>query len=152
MKRPHIVLDTNVLVSALLFGGPPREILEMVVARAVNCSLSPPILDELKDVLQRPKFGFSSQQAMAIVEELSVLCTIVSPFERISVIGADPDDDRMLECALEARADAIVSGDAHLLKLGRHEGIRILSPSEFLRMMREGMPNSGGKRRRKRQA
>ena len=152
MKRPHIVLDTNVLISALLFGGPPREILNMIVAGAVDCSLSPPILDELKDVLQRPKFGFSSQQAMAVVEELSALCTIVGPFERISVISADPDDDRILECALEARADIIVSGDAHLLELGRHEGIRILSPSEFLRMMREGTPSPGGKRRRKRRA
>ncbi len=150
MKRPHIVLDTNVLVSALLFGGPPREILDMIVARAVNCSLSLPILDELKDVLQRPKFGLSSQQAMAVVEELSAQCTIVDPFERISVISADPDDDRILECALEARADTIVSGDAHLRELGVHEGIRILSPSEFLRMMQEGTPTPKGRRRRKR--
>jgi uncharacterized protein len=124
----------------------------MVVAGAAHCSLSLPILDELKDVLQRPKFGFSSQQALAVVEELSALCTIVSPVERISVVSADPDDDCVLECALEARADIIVSGDAHLLELGRHEGIRVLSPSEFLRMMREGTPNSGGRRRRRRQA
>ncbi|OHB80557.1 MAG: putative toxin-antitoxin system toxin component, PIN family [Planctomycetes bacterium RBG_16_55_9] len=73
MKRPHIVLDTNVLISALLFGGPPREILERIVAGAVDCSLSPSILDELKDVLQRPKFGFSFQQVMAVVEELSAI-------------------------------------------------------------------------------
>jgi putative PIN family toxin of toxin-antitoxin system len=152
MKRPHIVLDTNVLVSALLFGGPPREILDMIGAGTVNCSLSPPILDELKDVLQRPKFGFSSQQAVAVVEELSALCTIVSPSERIAIISADPDDDRILECALEARADTIVSGDAHLLELGRHEGIRIVSPSEFLRMMQEGTLTSEGRRRRKRHA
>jgi putative PIN family toxin of toxin-antitoxin system len=152
MKRPHVVLDTNVLISAMLFGGPPREILEMIVAGAVDCSLSLPILDELTEVLQRPKFGFSSQQAMIVVEEFSALCSIVSPSERICVISADPDDDRILECALEAQADIIVSGDAHLLGLGRHKGIRILSPSEFLRMMREGTPSPGGKRKRKRQA
>jgi putative PIN family toxin of toxin-antitoxin system len=152
MRRPHIVLDTNVLVSALLFGGPPREILDMIIAGAVTCSLSLPILDELKDVLQRPKFGFSSQQALAVVEELSALGAIVDPAGSISVIRADPNDDRILECALEARADVIVSGDAHLLELGRHEAIRVLSPSEFLGMMREGPPGSRGRRRRKRRA
>jgi putative PIN family toxin of toxin-antitoxin system len=150
MKRPHIVLDTNVLVSALLFGGPPREILNMIVAGAVNCSLSLPIFDELQDVLQRPKFGFSSQQAMAVVEDLSALCTIVNPLEQIGVIGADPDDDRILECALEARAGIIISGDAHLLDLGVYGGIRIMNPSEFLQMMREYMPVPKERRRRKR--
>ncbi len=152
MRRPHIILDTNVLISASLFGGLPREILKLIVAGIIDCSLSLPILDELKDVLQRPKFGLSAQQAMAIVEELSTLCGVVVPLRRIRSICADPNDDRILECALEARADAIVSGDAHLLDLGMYEGISILSPSEFLRMMREGMPSPGGKRRRKRQA
>jgi putative PIN family toxin of toxin-antitoxin system len=151
MKRPQVVLDTNVLVSALLFGGSPRKVLDMIIAGAVNCSLSLPILEELKDVLRRPKFGLSSQQTMAVVEELSTLCAIVSPSERIRIISADPDDDRILGCALEARADLIVSGDAHLLKLGRHEGVRILNPSEFLGTMREGAPSSRGRRRRKRQ-
>jgi uncharacterized protein len=152
MKRPHIVLDTNVLVSALLFGGPPREVLDMVVARAAHCSLSPAILDELRDVLQRPKFGFSSRQAIAIIEKLCASCAIISPLTRIGVVRADPDDDRLLECALEARADVIVSGDAHLLELGKHEGIRILSPSEFLRMMRQRARSPRGKRGRPRQA
>ena len=150
MRRPHVVLDTNVLISALLFAGPPRAILEMILAGAIDCSLSLPILDELRDVLHRPKFGLSSEQAMAVVEELSALCAVVGPSEQVSAVRADPDDDRILECALEARADIIVSGDAHLLELGRHEGIRILSPSEFLRMMREGMPGPGERRKRKR--
>ncbi len=145
MKRPHIVLDTNVLISALLFGGLPAEILDVIVARVVQCSLSPSILDELKDVLQRPKFGFSSQQAIAIVEELSTLCTIVSPSERINIVTADPDDNRILECALEARAEIVVSGDAHLLELAVHEGIRILNPSEFLQIVRKNIPTAKGK-------
>jgi putative PIN family toxin of toxin-antitoxin system len=150
MKRPHIVLDTDVLVSALIFGGPAREILSMIVAGAVNCSLSPSILIELQDVLQRPKFGFSSQRAMAVVEDLSALCTMVNPLEQISVIGADPDDDRILECALEARAGIIISGDAHLLDLGAYKGIRIMNPSEFLQMVRERTPIPKGRRGRKR--
>jgi len=150
MKRPHLVLDTNILVSALVFGGPPREILNMIIAGAVNCSLSLPILDELQDVLQRPKFGFSPQQAMGIAEDLSTLCAIVNPLEQISVIGADPDDDRILECALEARARIIISGDAHLLDLRAYEGIRIMNPSEFLQMVRERTSTPKERQRRKR--
>jgi putative PIN family toxin of toxin-antitoxin system len=150
MKRPHVVLDTNVLVSALVFGGPPREILNMIVAGAVNCSLCLPILDELQDVLQRPKFGFSPQQAMAIAEDLSALCAIANPLERVSVVRGDPDDDRILECALEVRAGIIISGDAHLLDLREYEGIRIMDPSEFLQMMRERRLPPEGRRRHKR--
>ncbi len=147
MRRPHIVLDTNVLISASIFGGLPREVLGLIVAGTIDCSLSLPILDELKDVLQRPKFGLSTQQAMAIVEELSTLCRVVAPSRRVRSLCADPDDDRILECALEARADAIVSGDVHLLELGVYEGISIVSPSEFLQTMKS---MQAAKRKRKR--
>lgn len=140
MKRPRIVLDTNVLVSALLFGGPPREILNLIVVGAVDCSLSSSILDELEDVLQRPKFGVPSREARALVEILSVLCTVVSPSEQISVVRADPDDNRILECALAAGADVIVSGDAHLHELAVYEGIRIVNPSEFLSVVGQNRP------------
>jgi len=150
MKRPRIVLDTNVLISSLLFGGAPREILEMIIAGSIDCSLSTAILDELRDVLQRPKFGFSSQQALAIVEELCSLCEIVSPSLKIRVVKADPDDDRVIECALEAKAGIIVSGDAHLLELGTHKGIRILSPRDFLGSAGKSGRITRGRRTRRR--
>jgi putative PIN family toxin of toxin-antitoxin system len=150
MKRAHVVLDTNVLISALLFGGHPRQILDTILAGTVDCSLSVPILDELTGVLQQPKFGFSSRQAMAVREELSTRCTIVHPSERIRAVDADPDDNRILECAVAARADIIISGDVHLLRLRVHRSIRILSPSEFLWTMGEGALPSKGKRRPKR--
>ena len=147
MKRPHIVLDTNVLISAILFGGDPQKILEMVIAGSVECALSLVILDELRDVLQRPKFGFSSKQALAIVEELCGLCEIVRPSVKISVVKADPDDDRVIECALEAKATLIVSGDAHLLDLDRFKGIRIVSPSGFLALVGKTKPITRGRGR-----
>ena len=150
MKRPHAVLDTNVLISALLFAGAPRAVLEMILAGAIDCSLSLPILDELRDVLHRPKFGLSSEQVMAVVEELSALGAIVGPSERISAVSAAPDDDRILECALAARARIILSGDAHVLDLGEYQGIRIVNPSGFLQMVRERRSTHKGRRRRKR--
>lgn len=148
MKRPHIVLDTNVLISALLFGGVPRDVLRLVITGDVICSLSLPILDELRDVLRRPKFGISLQQAMTIIEELADLCAMVSPCEKVHVIDADPDDNRILECAIQAQANTIVSGDAHLLALGSYKGIRILRPTEFLEAVRTGRSRSRTRKRR----
>jgi putative PIN family toxin of toxin-antitoxin system len=137
MKRFHVVLDTNVLVSALIFGGSPREILEMIVAGVVDCSLSSAVLDELRDVLQRPKFGFSLRQAMSVVDELCGVCQVVKPRKKVGVVKADPDGNRVIECALEAKADFIVTGDTHLLELGSHAGTRVLNPADFLRMLGE---------------
>jgi putative PIN family toxin of toxin-antitoxin system len=133
MNRHRIVLDTNVLISAILFGGAPRRVLELVISGVVDCTLSPVILDELKDVLQRPKFGFAPDLCLHIIEELYGACDIISPSVSVDVIRADPDDNRILECAVEAEAHFIVSGDAHLLDLGTFETIRIVSPADYLK-------------------
>lgn len=131
MKQPHIVLDTNVLISAILFAGKPRAILDEIYRGNVCCSLSPVILDELQGILQRPKFGFSRDAAFQIMEELQLICSVVFPRLKLTVVHADPDDNRVLECALEAQADAIVSGDSHLLDIGEFKQIRIMSPAVF---------------------
>ncbi len=132
MKRHRIVLDTNVLISAILFGGPPREILDLVISGSVDCALSLAILDELRDVLRRPKFNFSPEQCFNVLEELHAVCDIVNPKLRINVITQDPDDNKILECAVEAECDFIVSGDGHLLALGEFRGIEILPPTAYL--------------------
>lgn len=137
MARHRIVLDTNVLISAIVFGGPPRAVLELVISGAVDCSLSMPILDELKAVLQRPRFGFSEEQALNVVEEMHGICDIVEPLVRIDKIHADPDDDRVLECAVESSAQYIISGDSDLLELVEFDGIHILAPQEYLHLMQE---------------
>jgi len=137
MKQDRIVLDTNVLISAVLFNGPPRAILERVISGSVPCSLSLAILDELRDVLQRPKFGFSPEQAFQVIEELHAVCDVVNPAIRISVVTADPDDNRILECALESKAKTIISGDEHLLAIVEFRGVRIASPSDYLKTINE---------------
>jgi putative PIN family toxin of toxin-antitoxin system len=132
MERTRVVLDTNILISAIVFGGLPRKILEMVIVGSVNCSLSFAILDELRDVLQRSKFGFSPQQAATVIDELQDICEILNPPRHIRTIKADPDDNRILECAVEAQAMCIISGDNHLLELGKYREIHIYSPADFL--------------------
>lgn len=132
---PDVVLDSNVVISGFLFGGPQGRILGYLVDGSIRCSISPSILDEIRDVLRRPKFGLSAAQALALVGDLADLCRIVTPAERLRVIKSDPADNAVLECALEAGAGLIVSGDGHLLKLGRWRGLEIIPPGEFVRRM-----------------
>ena len=133
MIPPRIVLDSNVIISAFLFGGPPARVLDRALAGAVQCFTSLPILDEVRDVLLRPKFGLASAQALAMVEEFHDLCQIVTPREKVRAVRADPDDNMILACAIAADANLIISGDSHLLSIGQWRSIRILSPAEFMR-------------------
>jgi putative PIN family toxin of toxin-antitoxin system len=128
----RVVLDSNVIISGFLFGGHPACLLNYALSGSVRCFTSLPILDEVRDVLQRPKFGLSSDQALTLIEELHGLCEIVTPQRRVRKVSADPDDNIILECASVAGATLIVSGDSHLLDLGQWEGIDILSPADAI--------------------
>jgi putative PIN family toxin of toxin-antitoxin system len=128
----RIVLDTNVLISALLFGGNPREILDRVIRGEVILCLSESIMTELGNVLQRSKFGFPHTIVNQIATELSAISELVMPIEKIQEITADEADNYILECAVEAHADYIISGDSHLLELKKFRSIQVVSPQQFL--------------------
>ena len=132
MTRPlRVVLDTNVIVSALITDGPPRRVLERCRAMEHVLFLSDAILAELAEVMRR-KFGWSEGQIAVLLQELRAFALVVTPAQPVSRITDDPADNRVLECALEARADVIVSGDTrHLQPLQRFEGIPILAPAAF---------------------
>jgi putative PIN family toxin of toxin-antitoxin system len=132
-----IVLDTNVLVSAIVFGGSPRRIIESIIEGPVHLALSREILDELEGVLARKKFGMSPEIVRNVSNELESLCEIVAPRRRLTVITSDPYDNMVLECAAEAKADYIVSGDAHLLDFREFEGTKIVNPAQFLEIMKK---------------
>jgi uncharacterized protein len=126
------VVDTNVLVSALVFpGGAPEQVYRLGIEGRITLVTSPPLLAELGRVLT-DKFGWQDDYVGAAVAQLVRIGEIVEPVERISVIADDPDDDRVLEAAHAAGAALIVSGDRHLLSLGRWGEVAILSPAEFL--------------------
>ncbi|MFT5132315.1 MAG: putative PIN family toxin of toxin-antitoxin system [Gammaproteobacteria bacterium] len=132
MDRHHVVLDTNVLISAILFGGKPREILSQIISGQIDCTLSIDILDELRDVLQRPKFGFTTKQCIQIVEELHRTYNIIATTTKLRVDISDLDDKMILECAVQAKAGYIVSDDSDLTELHPFRKIKILTPSEYL--------------------
>lgn len=132
----RIVADTNVLVSAVVFGGMPGKIIEMAAARELHLVISSALLAELRRVL-RDKFEFS-EDALYLTETLLRRAGVVvepsgSP---LTVVTDDPDDNRVLEAAVEGGADAIVSGDRHLLALQQFREIPIMSPRRFLSLLR----------------
>jgi len=132
MPIPRVVLDTNVLISCILFGGKPRQIIELVIKGKIKAYLSPVILAEFKDVIARPKFGLDPEACFAITKEIEDIFSFVFPNIVIERIRVDPDDNAILECALAADAEYIVTGDPHLLNIDTFEGIRILAPTIFI--------------------
>lgn len=127
----RVVADSNVYISALNFGGTAEEVLAFARAQGVRLFVSPSILKEVEGVLLR-KFRWSAartRQAMAAIQEFAEL---VRPKEAIHLIAEDEADNRILECALEAKAHVVITGDRHLRQLESFQGIPILSPSEFL--------------------
>lgn len=127
-----VVFDTNVLVSALVFpGGRGEEALLRVVAEHDELVLSRQILDELLGVLAR-KFARDAEELARVALFLADIGTIVSPRRRLTVLK-DAADNRILECALAGRAQAIVTGDKALLALKEYRGVRVLSLADYLK-------------------
>lgn len=133
----RLVLDTNVVVSALVFGGTPLQLLQAAVTGDVLLFTSPALLTELREVLARLHLAVPLARKQGSVEQVIAkygeLALRVAPVSAPRVVPADPDDDHVIACALAARADAIVSGDHHLLDLKQHQGIAILSASDALK-------------------
>jgi putative PIN family toxin of toxin-antitoxin system len=130
--RKIAVFDTNILFSAVGWKGNPYRCLELARAGIVSGVTCRELLDELAEKLQS-KLLFTSQQALDTVADLLTFL-IVNPIAgTLKAIAADPDDDKVLECAVAAKATHIVTGDRrHLLPLGTYQGIRILTAAEFL--------------------
>ncbi|MBI4277857.1 MAG: putative toxin-antitoxin system toxin component, PIN family [Armatimonadetes bacterium] len=128
----RVVPDTNVLVSAIVFGGPPGRLIELAAEGHIQLVLSPPLIDELREVLRR-KFGFSDAAAHQAETLLRRISTVVEPQQEVAVISEDPEDNRVLEAALAGDADVVVSGDRHLLDVNTFGDIPILSPRVLLK-------------------
>jgi uncharacterized protein len=136
----RVVVDTNVLVSALGWRGAPYRLIQGCFAGRHQLLLSPAILSELDRVLRYPKLGFEPGAILSYLESLAETAEMVSPAIRLEVVKEDPDDDKFLECAVEGGAQALVTGDSDLAKLGSFEGIPILTAAGFLQRFQDGNP------------
>ena len=132
------VFDTNVYISALGFGGIPEQLLELATGpgRQFQLYTSHDILKEIMKVLGSDKFKFTKEEIADAISVIDDAADVVSPGIRLNIIK-HKTDNRILECAVKARVDYIVSGDKHLLGLKEYKGIRSITPAQFLKILEE---------------
>ena len=136
-----IVLDTNVIISALLSPkGPAAEIIRRWEAEEIEIVTSPPLISELERVLTYPRvrrhLQFSDDEIDTLLQRLIAATTVVDPHSTLDLVSTDLADNRVLECAIAGGASYIVTGDTHLLELKDYRQIVILQPAAFLAVLK----------------
>lgn len=126
----RVVIDTNVIISALNFGGNPKAVLELARKRHIRNTTSPFIINEIERVLTQ-KFGWQMEVTREVINDIQGFSHVVNPPETLAVIKNLPDN-RILECAVAGEADYLISGDHHLTDLKTFGTIDIVTPTEFL--------------------
>lgn len=126
-----VVLDTNVLISATFWRGLPYRIVKSATRKEIRNYVSEEILWEFKKVLYRD-FELDENHADKVVYTMLMFSVLIEPGKKHEIVEDDPYDNMVIDCAVEARADCIITQDKHLLKIGKFKGISILKPSQFI--------------------
>ncbi len=139
----RVVIDANQFVSALLKPqSNPADVLQLARERKIQLVISPDIVDEIRAVLLYPKImkrhRRTPEQIKLFLRKLLKTAVITHCRAGLDVVKDDPSDNKYLECAMEGRADYIISGDGHLTDLRSFHGIRIVTPAQFLKTLKEG--------------
>ena len=126
-----IVFDTNVLISATLWDNSvAQKFLFKCINEDIQIFSSQDIIEEYRRILARD-FDYNEQEIGEILEMVLQFLTLVNPIKRIEIVKEDPEDNKIIECALESGAGYILSYDKHLLKLKEFQGIKIVKPEEI---------------------
>lgn len=128
----RVVVDTNIFVSAFIKGGEPEELIQKWKQGKLVIVMSRDIVEEILEVLLRPKIGAPFSYVERLGKVIYRKAVIVKLHQPLQVIINDPKDNKFLECAVEGKADYIISGDEHLLSLKEYQGIKIVKAKEFL--------------------
>jgi putative PIN family toxin of toxin-antitoxin system len=137
-KVKRVVLDTNVLVSALLFRGELSKIVGLWQKGKIVPVISKETFNELRTVLGYPKFSLTQEERDSIIEnEILPYFEIVEVVKEVKGVCRDPEDDKFISCALSASADWIVSGDKDLFDLKQYKSAKIIKASDFLKMVKD---------------
>lgn len=128
----RVVLDTNVFISAVFFGGAPAKILHAWRDGHIILILSPDILDEYRQVGERLHQQFPAIDVSPFLQRMITKAELVDSPPLPSPVCDDLDDDKFLACALSGKAQVVVSGDKHLLKVDGYREISVMSPRQFL--------------------
>ena len=140
-KKPKVVLDSVVLVSAFLTEGLASELLTLCVEDA-DLYTAKEIMQEVRRVLLerehiRRRYKYSDTDAETFISKFQEISIIVEPLPELQVVERDPKDDMIIGCALLAKADYIISRDIHLLDLKEYQGIQIIPPEDFIYYFRK---------------
>lgn len=132
MGKKKVILDTNILISALGWKGNPRIIFDRVINGKIELIISFKQIGELLRVMEYLKFRFTEEQKNKLLSILLEVATLVMTTSKVDVIKDDPDDNLILEPANEMKIDFVISGNDHLLKLKEFKGAKIITAKEFL--------------------
>lgn len=140
-RVPRVVLDTKVWASAVVWGGRPARIVHLAEKGRIQILTSPDVLGEISRVLEYPRLKTILDGANArkdtVLTKIAEISHVVESRHSTRLIKEDPSDNRILDCAIEGKADYMISGDRHLLQLGKFGPVRIVNTSEFLSVMRQ---------------
>ncbi len=131
-KIKKVVIDTNVFISGFGWDGKPEVILALLRDNRIKSHISSEIFEELKKVVSYPKLKFSEILQDKILEFVFFYSEFVEPKQHRPIIIDDPNDNKFIECAIEADAEFIISGDSHLLNIREYGTIKIVNVAEFL--------------------
>lgn len=128
----RVVLDTNVVISGIFFGGVPSQILTAWIDDAFDLVVSTDLLEEYRHVAGRINEKFSGVDIGPVLDRLALHALLVVPVKLPGDACSDRNDIKFLECAMACRADCVVSGDRALLRSSGYEGIVVMTPKEFV--------------------
>lgn len=131
-----VTVDTNVLVSGVFFGGIPGKIVTAAREGVFTLAMTPLLLSELRRVFSRTKFGLNADAVQLLMADMESSASIVYPDQRHQVVVRDPDDDALVDCAVESGSSYIVSGDSHLTDMHTVEGITVVTPRQFVDLLK----------------
>jgi putative PIN family toxin of toxin-antitoxin system len=131
-------IDTNVFVSGVFFGGVPGTIVTAAREGVFTLAMTPLLLGELREVLSRAKFGLTPDAVQLLMDGIEDSATSVYPNRRYQVVVRDPDDDAVVDCAVESGSLYIVSGDTHLTAMDVVQGVTVVTPKQFVDLLKLG--------------
>lgn len=134
MTDIRVVLDTNVIISAVFWRGSPYKVTRKILRGELTLVTSTAILEEVIDRLQN-KFNLPAEETEKLRAILLTHSLLVEPTTKLRAVKADEKDNKIVECAVDGRADFIVTGDTHILELEEYSGIRIVTPAGLLRAL-----------------
>ena len=128
----RIVIDTNVIMSGVFFGGVPLRVLQIWRDGDAHLVISPEILEEYRRVGEELESRFSGVRFAPFLSLLVTNAEIIEPSPLQETVSRDPDDEKFIACAVAARFDFIVSGDKHLLEVAEYRGVKVVTPRSFV--------------------